>query len=299
MRQGTGSTPTLAAYLCKSFSTGSRIGLDTNVHTISEVNKLANQLQEKGCQLVTEDSSNIVDLVWGPKRPPPVVSPVRIHPVKYAGQAVSDKLMSIRNTMAEARASAYLVTVLDELCWVLNIRGNDSPFNQLVEGYLLITEDTTHLFIGREKLTDEVTEYLSENNVVIERYEDILPFLQQLSHNKNAEAPMIWMDDTKTSFALYRAVSKPLLKPSCISLLKACKNDAELIGMRTAHVRDGVAMVHALFQLEQAVAHGVQLSEVDVDKLVTECRSRVDLFIEPSFATIAGFGSNGAIVHYR
>jgi Xaa-Pro aminopeptidase len=338
MRQGVGDTPSLHKYLTEYLPEGSRIGLDGSVHTVAEIRKLESALKSKGhkSELEVDNSGvNLVDTVWdkervGPNKQSQLLKPIRVHPMKYAGQSTADKLRAIRDKMSKEKAAVCVFSALDEICWILNIRGNDSPFNQLVEGYVIVTHDQVIFCVDNEKLSPAAKQYLldadspreniGQSAVVIEKYENAMTVINRLSdENKRHNGKFIWLDDTKTSYSLFRFVAKfrgrsfetsviayrmtenYLLRPSCVALMKACKNEAELRGIRNAHIRDGIAMVHALCELQTRIRDGTHTTEIDVDTIVCKWRANIgkDAFLEPSFPTIAGSGGNGAVVHYR
>ena len=187
-----------------------------------------------------------------------------------------------------------MLSALDEIAWTLNLRGNDVHCNPVVISYLLITEDSTILFIAPEKVTEEVRNYLKEQKVEIRNYAETEIYLSDL------KSTSILMNPAKTNYAIFSSVN-----PKCriirgeapVALLKAVRNNQEIAGVHAAMQRDGVALVRFLKWLESAVPSGIE-TELSIDHKLHEFRAAQNLYVGESFDTIAGYKEHGAIVHY-
>ncbi|EIE23184.1 Creatinase/aminopeptidase [Coccomyxa subellipsoidea C-169] len=306
MRSGTPGCPEIPEWLAENVQDGDAVGIDPFLHTVDNARKLKEQLEAAGKGL-RPIYGNLVDRVWGSDRPAAPSAPLRVHALEHAGQSVSDKLTAVRAKMKGAKANVLLLTALDEIAWLFNLRGSDVSYNPVFLSYATVTEDAAKLFVDAGKVTPEVKSHLSEAGVELGAYEGMLDEVRSLA----AARQIFWADPTKVHHVMTRwcdvAAGKAddyakkmfVEKPSPVAGVKAVKNPAELAGMREAHLRDAVALAETLYHLEQEIAAGRTLTEVDVDDFLTGRRAAQGGFIEPSFPTIAGSGPNGAIIHYR
>ena len=197
--------------------------------------------------------------------------------------------------MEAAGADSLLLSALDEIAWLLNIRGNDVHCNPVVVSYLLIEKDKVNYFVQPQKVTPELTEYFNVNGISVHPYEEIGDYLN------NFNAHSILMNPAKTNYAIYSAI-----RPGCliingaspVALLKAIRNKQEIAGIHAAMQRDGVALVKFLKWLDEAVPAGKE-TEISVDKKLHTFRAAQPLYMGESFDTIAGYKEHGAIVHYE
>jgi Xaa-Pro aminopeptidase len=190
----------------------------------------------------------------------------------------------------------YLLTnALDEIAWLLNLRGNDIDFNPVFFSYLVIEKTdsgiTPHFFISKSKIVN-VAEYLEANGVVVHEYGEIFAFVQSL-------ADEVRVDGSKCSAALYEKIAKPINKSSIISELKAIKNPREIQGFRDSHVRDGLALCKYLAWLENELKIGNVWTEYTAAEVLTNFRKQVTLNMGLSFGTISSVGANAAVIHYK
>lgn len=268
------------------------LGADANLVSAARAASLQKAIHPKRLCALPE---NPVVKVWGDRRPVAPCNPVNIHPLKYAGVSHIDKVHNIQTLLHAAGAYGLLVTMLDEIAWLLNIRGTDIPFNPVVIAYAVVTTDGAHVFLDRNKLSSDVITHLEEA-VLIHSYKDIEVFLLSASSRGK-----IWADDTQLSWRLGSLLESSLLRrPSPIQLLKSIKNEAELRGIREAHLRDGAALTAFIAWLNAAVKSGNVVTEYDVALKVEEFRGRLlETHRGPSFETIAGYGANGAVIHYK
>ncbi|CAM9757186.1 unnamed protein product [Ectocarpus sp. 12 AP-2014] len=299
MKAGKPSVPTIQEFLAKQLPTQSRVGIDPFVHSASSVKALEKELGAAGISVAAIDHAgdkNPVDKIWGEARPAAPKSPVRIHKMAYAGETVKDKLTKIRKSMLEEKADVFVSGLLDEVAYILNIRGDDVAHSPVTIAYLLVTEKGATVFIDEAKMSTEVEAEMKEHGVEVHGYEEALEAVRTLAE----QGKKVWIDPERVNFAFANVVGEDdlIAKPSPVSMAKGIKNAPELEGMRAAHVRDGVAMVLALSRLERDVAAGQVITEVDVDQRATTARSQQDKFVDLSFPTIAGENSNGAIIHY-
>ncbi len=284
MRTGQVGIPSISEYIVNALrGTAGVLGLDPWVHSLESVRKLQQYFEQEGTGKVSMQflPTNLVDDVWEQSKDPNSQRPaiptgkVRLHPIKYAGLTVQEKLTAIRATLkpsafdssnATEVASALVLCALDEIAYVFNIRGADVPCNPVTLAYSLITQEAAYLFVDRKKLEGSTTIPASADDSVLQALEaagvQVLPYETALSaiqlHATKFAASSdgsrkIWMDSKTTNFAIYRSVaaSQVLDRRSPVALMKAVKNEAELKGMRACHERDGAAMVECLAELDE------------------------------------------------
>ena len=213
-------------------------------------------------------------LLWQ-ERPALSMAPAEIMPDEVAGRAAADKIRDLTAWMAERQTDRLLITELSEICWMLNLRGSDIPYNPFVIAFLEVRTTGSHrLFVHPSKITPEVRAYLKALHVDIHPYEEGLQL--QLA-----------------------ALSEPVTA-SPVAAWRALKNHAERAGMQRAHVQDGVAMVRFMAWLERSMAEGrTDITEMEADRRLTALRAEQPDFLGLSFETIAAYGPHGAIVHYE
>lgn len=325
MKAGKTETPTIPKFIAelaekkfKDTSTVFRLGLDPYVHPASFPKEVEDALQnaaeessisDKIGVIDTLDSQgNLVDVIWGDSRPPVPTSPFHVHPLKYAGVSVADKIAKIRSEMKEKGATLSVFSTLDDIAYLFNVRAIGDVFScpvGIAYGTVTLEGDIT-LYCDEAKVKSEtVKKHLAEAGVTIAPYENVVPDIEKHC-NSNGESngvkPKVWLEKSRCNYAISLVIpSKSLIdKQNAITPMKACKNEIELEGMRQAHIVDGAAMAHAISELEDRIVNkSEKVSEVDVDLLITGERAKQPGFLEVSFPTIAGVGSNGAIIHYR
>ncbi|KAI0560093.1 Xaa-Pro aminopeptidase [Gracilaria domingensis] len=297
MKAGLPETPTITEFIAESLPKGSRLGIDPFLHSTQFLEKLREASgDDEGVQVRFLDS-NPVETVWGTDRPPLPEGEVRVHDIQYAGKSVKEKLESLRESMTKKECSHMILSMLDEVCWLYNIRGSDIPHNPVVLAYALISKDTSKIYVGSSKLGPNEVEFLRSSGVEILPYENVLQDLRDIAQKREK----VWLDPSSTSVALKEALGEfTFVEETPVRMAKACKNEAELRGMQEAHIRDGVALSSFLCWLEDFVnTNGGSISELEAATKLREFRAEQHGFLEESFPTIAGFGAHGAIIHYN
>eukprot|EP00178_Gracilaria_changii_P001841 TRINITY_DN125_c0_g3_i2.p2 TRINITY_DN125_c0_g3~~TRINITY_DN125_c0_g3_i2.p2 ORF type:complete len:684 (-),score=102.59 TRINITY_DN125_c0_g3_i2:2607-4658(-) len=297
MKTGVPHTPTIPEFIAHSLPNDCRVAIDPFLHSAQFISDIQRACGENARVNVTLLHSNPVETVWGSDRPAVPNGKVRVHPIQYSGKSVSEKLQSLRNAMAEKHCSHMMLSMLDEVCWLYNIRGSDIPHNPVVLAYALVSNNTSNIYVNASKLPADVQHHLLSNGVQIVPYENVLQDLRHIA----AKRETVWLDPSSTSVALNDALGECTLKEETpVKLAKACKNEAELQGMRDAHIRDGIALSSFLCWLEEHVNAGASpISELDASNKLKQFRAEQDGFLEESFPTIAGFGAHGSIIHYN
>jgi len=311
MKQGQKKTPTITAFLtklAKEKKNGEgkfRVGIDAFVHSASFCKELNEALEkENGIVCPLEElgqTENLVDEIWGDSRPALPSSAFRVHPLEYAGASVSEKLSSIRKKMKKLDATLSVFSTLDDIAYLLNVRASDVDCNPVGVAYCTVSMDSATLYCDESnKLTDDgVRDQLRDAGVVVAPYETLLDDVRNHVAEENSK---VWVDTAHSNYAIASVIPKDSLidKQNAVTPMKACKNENEMDGMRKAHIVDGVAMAEFMEWLEnEVVNNGRKISEVELDIVLCAARARQPGYIEPSFPTIAGVGSNGAIIHYR
>jgi Xaa-Pro aminopeptidase len=310
MKQGTPNVPTVVSWLAKEANkyyqehkSPYRIGIDPFVHPASFANDLTKAFEAENkdqtiAELVTTIPENLIDSIWSQQRPPIPSSPFRIHPIEYAGQSHHEKVKLVQSQLNEHKATLAIFCTLDDVAYLLNLRAmGDVATCPVGLAYVTVANDRVTLYCDARKIgSEDVKLHLS--NVIIRPYDAIVTDL--LAHVQESESNKVWMDTSRANLALASVVPKKQLldQATIISQTKACKNEAEMEGMRRAHRVDGAAMAEFMAWLEKTLEER-SVSEVEIDTVLTSCRAKQPGFLEVSFPTIAGVGSNGAIIHYR
>ncbi|MBO7302238.1 MAG: aminopeptidase P family protein [Bacteroidaceae bacterium] len=292
MKDGAVGTPTIAVWLKDSLAEGAVVGVDGSVCSIAEVKAWSDELSAYGIQI--DASKDPFSVIWC-NRPAIPSGKAFVLPLEYCGEKASSKIGRLREALLQLGADGMLVTMLDEVAWLTNLRGNDVEYNPVVVSYMLVTAADAILFINDEKLTDEVRTHLNENNITVAPYAAVWDVLESYSHET------IIVQPNRCNRAVLERLNNecfPLFKDSPVALMKAVKNETEIAGFKKAMLSEGVAMVKLLHWLRNAVQNG-NISELDVDAKLTEYRSADTTFKGLSFSTIAAYGANGAIVHYE
>lgn len=294
MKERVEGTPSISEWLASELTEYDSpiVGVDGSVNTFVSVADLKESLATKG-NMQVRCVDDPMDVLWLDR---PVIpnNKICLHPLKYAGETTGSKLSRIRECLVKQGADGLLVTALDEIAWVLNLRGNDVHCNPVFVSYLLIAPDKVTLYIYKDKLSEEVQAYLSTEHVDVEEYDAVVEGLKRYAGNA------LLIDVSSTNYNLSTAVESEKLHvgTSPIPMMKAIKNKVEQDCFRAAMLRDGVAMVKFLAWIKAAVEKGGE-TEISLDERLTGLRAEQPMFQGISFDTIVGYEEHGAIVHYE
>ena len=291
MRMGTAGTPKLEEYLAALLHENDALGVDFGV--VSE--KFAENMRETAakCGALLRDTGDWFGDLWK-DRPPMPQEKAFILDEQYAGQSVQSKVSAIRKAMAERGAQLHVLNVLDDIAWVLNVRGGDVLNTPVVMSYLVIGQKHVNWFVDETKVDDAMRKTLADEGVNVRGYDEIIPALKGLEPDVKVLA-----DASKLTAALMNALEKAEIiraeNPS--TMMKAIKNDVELDNLRKAHVKDGVAVTRLMYWLKQNVGK-IPMTEISVSDKLLALRQAQEHFISPSFNTICAYRANAAMMHY-
>ena len=256
------------------------------------MNALKEELRKLG-GLTLRTNLDPLKTIWT-NRPEIPTNKVELQPLELAGEETRHKIERIRMALRAVHADGTLVSTLDDVAWTLNLRGSDVECNPVFVAYLLIEQQRTTLYINKEKLTNEVYNYLLSQQIDVEDYADVTKGLANYAEYN------ILLDPNTTNYTLAKMVKcqEIVTMPSPVPALKAVKNEAEIRGFRNAMLKDGIAMVKFLKWLKPAVEAGNE-TEMSLDDKLTSLRAEQPLFKGKSFETIVGYEAHGAIVHYE
>lgn len=298
MKSGQPGVPEMNDWLCSNMKRGEAVGVDSFLISANGANDLIKKLGRCDVEL-KPIIKNPVDEIWHLKPPKPS-NPIKVHDLKYAGVPHQEKITNLQNFLIQEQAVAIVISMLDEIAWLLNIRGADVEFNPVSIAYVVVTTAAAHLFIDENKIATELRDGHFSNSITIHAYEDVEAFLSTV-----ATTGKVIVDPDQLNWRLYSAVGTAAVdKVSPITLPKSIKNPFELEGIRNSHIRDGEALTAFLYWLEQTVQNASAtgspaITEFELCEKLEEFRGKDPLHVSPSFSTIAGYGANGAIIHYK
>ncbi|XP_054264823.1 xaa-Pro aminopeptidase ApepP isoform X2 [Macrosteles quadrilineatus] len=299
MKEGVVGTPKLEDWLSKELPRGSRVGVDPTLVSVGDWCTWSTELHSRQHSLVPV-STNLVDELWD-TRPAPPDSPLIPHPIRYSGKSSHTKITEVRKKMEEKNVSMLIVSALDEVAWLLNLRGSDIPYNPVFFAYVVINSTDINVFIDSRKLTPAIHSHFSEEelNVTIQPYENIVTFLGDVV-KKGSSSEKYWIPHL-TSYAVASIFpeSSRINDESPISAMKALKNPTEVKGLIDAHVRDGAALVCYLAWLEKQLGKGANVTEISGATRLEEFRREQENFVGLSFPTISSSGPHAAVIHYQ
>jgi Xaa-Pro aminopeptidase len=281
-------------WITDNLKSGARLGYDPWLHTSDQAERLKKACAAAGAELVAVDS-NPIDALWQ-DRPPSPAGAVSLRDPRLAGETAPDKLRRIRAEIAKLRANTLLVTDPQNVAWAFNIRGADVAHTPLALAFAAISKDgRPSLYVDSAKL-DNAVRHAIEGFADVRAPDELARDLEKL------QGRTVRIDQASAADAFTQIISrhggKPQRGPDPITLLKATKNHAEIVGSRSAHRRDGAAVTRFLAWLDKEAPDG-KLTEIDVVAALESFRRDTGALKDISFPTIAGAGPNGAIVHYR
>ena len=288
---GVEGTPTIEEYLIKKLKRGQAVGVDPQVLTEERAAAMSKALEERGIRL--RYTKNLIDGLWA-DQPPLPTEPVERYPDRLAGETVAEKLGRMRTELERRDVDFHVVTSLDCVAWLFNIRGRDVEYNPLVVAYAILGRRSAELFVDSVKLNATVRKGL-DKIVRLRPYEAAGDAFAALGKKK----ARVLIDAPATNHWVVERMKGALIRyaPSPIVAAKAVKNQAQIRGIREAHRRDGVAMVRFLHWLEGALRER-SFTELEVAETCEAFRADEQNYRGPSFETIVGFNANAAVVHY-
>ena len=287
--EGTKDAPLSQEWLLNELPQGAKVGCNGLCTPHNTWNLLSDTLKRKGITLVDKP---LIEKIWK-DRPKDDRKPIYVRAEKYTGRSTSDKLATLRGIMTEKGVTHFLVTALDDIAWVTNLRGNDVNFNPVFLAYLCITPKSATLFVDTKQCDDSVKAYLKEQHIELKDYHDYFKELQKLK----GETILLSPDANQTIYNTVGEHNTLHIAPSPVQLLKAVKNETELEGFRKAMVKDGVALVNFFYWLENNIGK-TPLTEHSLGDIMDKFRAEQG-FLANSFGKIIGYEGNGAIVHYH
>ena len=284
--------PTIEEYLAQNMKEGETLGFDGRVVTASYGKKLEKALKEK--HVVIRYEKDVAGSLWK-DRPLMPDNPVSVLPESVCGLRTAQKLEQVRERMKEKGCTAHLLSKLDDLMWLFNIRGCDVECNPVALSYAYITEKEVHLFIQEKALSEEVKADLAQKEVIVHPYESVVDFLKALP-----EGGTVLVDRRQVSYALYKAVGEKqqLVEASNpTELLKAVKNPVELANMEKIFLKDSVALTKFIYWVKTNIGK-TEITEITAADHLERLRRAIPEFLDLSFPTISAYGPNAAMMHY-
>lgn len=326
LKQGLLDVPTWQEWTANQAEGNKTVGVDPTLISAPDARKLSEKIKASGGADLTAIEHNLVDIVWGserPEKPNQIVKPLG---EEFAGKSVAAKLEDLRKELEKKKSSGIVVSMLDEIAWLFNLRGNDIPYNPVFFSYATITPTSATLYVDSSKLSKEARDHLFQNSISIRPYDAIFEdavvlgrSVQALSEGQAASETSSGGDaskskghdakvkkfivSNKTSWALKRALGgdtnvNEVRSP--IGDAKAVKNETELEGMRACHIRDGAALTEYFAWLEhELIGKKSTVNEVEALDKLEQIRSKHKHFVGLSFDTISSTGANAAVIHYK
>ena len=295
MRESDIDCPSIPEWLCKAKGERreARVAVNPEMYSVNGYRELKSILEEGGLELVSID---LISPLWTEGRPAIPTSLLYEYEEKYAGESVESKLGRVRQALTEKHCEALVVSALDEIAWLLNIRGKDVDYTPCLISYVVVEMDKCTIFVSPSKLNEAARAYLNRIHVCVQDYDQVFDYL------KDINVSAIMYDGGKVNEALYEAINpaanKVNISPSPVLKMQSVKNETELQGERLAMRKDAVALTRFFRWLENEALQTPQ-TEITLAAKLGEFRAMGENYTDDSFCTIAGWKGNGAIVHYH
>jgi len=281
-------------WLSEHLSEGDSVAIDGNVLSIAEQDRLLDAFEAHDITLITD--RDVLNDIWA-DRPALPTAKLYQHDEQFVSQSAADKLSAVRGGMVDSDATHHLLSSLDDIAWLTNLRGSDVDYNPVFLAHMLIDAETATLFVDNNKVSADIKQSLQDSGIALADYDAVQQALGELTADD-----LLLLDPSKVAVGTLSQMIDGVgfieqIAPS--TLLKSVKSDADVDHVREAMRQDGAALCEFFSAFEERLASGERLSELDVDSMLIEVRSQQPNYISPSFPTIAGFNDNGALPHYR
>ena len=293
MKMGQEGVPTVMQYLGEKLQEGQCIGFDARVVNTNDAKEFAKIAAKKHGSLKTDN--DLLDELWT-DRPALVHQPADVLKDEFNGEATASKLARVREQMEKEEAQYHIISTLDDIAWILNVRGNDIPHVPVVLSFLVIGKEDAMWFVEENALSDAVKEMAAECGITIRPYEDVYAYAATIPENST-----VLLDKRKVNYRITNALSETVhivSKANPSQLMKAIKNEIELENTRKAHLLDGIAVTKFMYWLKKNVGK-IPMDEVSVSDYLQSLREQMEGYRDISFDTIAGYNANAAMMHYK
>lgn len=294
MRMGEPGVPALKEYVEQELKEGENIGFDGRVITAGEGLDYEKIAERKKGRIIFD--LDLADAVWK-ERPALNFTPVWVLAEKYSGESTADKLERLRDKMKKEGAAVHLLTTLDDIAWLFNLRADDVESCPVLLAYAAVTESEALLFAGDNAFDDGVKQYLEENHITLRPYDDFYTYAAQMGKEQENK---ILVCEKRINYRLKKEISKGAViidKANPTTLMKAVKNRTEQENLRKSHLMDAVAVTKFMYWLKKN-AGKLPMTEISAAAYLEGLRRENESFIEPSFTTICAYGANAALAHY-
>lgn len=279
-------------FIIEKMPQGGKLGFDGRVVNSRMGLKLEEKLKEKNASIIYD--RDIVNDVWS-DRPALSCEPAFLLDIQYAGKSREEKLEDLRKKMEQEKADIFILTCLDDIAWLFNIRGNDIPYNPVILSYVIITKEKGYFFVNENALNLEIKKALEADNIEVMPYDKIYDFVKQISKTE-----AVLLDKNKVNYAIVRNLKpevKIIDKTNPTTLAKAVKNEIELENLRKSHLKDAVAVTKFMYWLKKNVGKET-ITEITASDYLENLRKEQEGFIELSFDTISAYQEHAAMMHY-
>ena len=293
MKMGQEGVPTVMQYLGEKLQEGQCIGFDARVVNTNDAKEFAKIAAKKHGSLKID--KDLLDEVWT-DRPALVHQPADVLKDEFNGESTASKLARVREQMEKEEAQYHIISTLDDIAWILNVRGNDIPHVPVVLSFLVIGKEDAMWFVEENALSDAVKEMAAECGITIRPYEDVYAYAATIPENST-----VLLDKRKVNYRITNALSETVhivSKANPSQLMKAIKNEIELENTRQAHLLDGIAVTKFMYWLKKNVGK-IPMDEVSVSDYLQSLREQMEGYRDISFDTIAGYNANAAMMHYK
>lgn len=292
MKMGIPGYPTIVEWIQQHVESGDRIGFDGRVVSLETMGEWKQAIGDRSVDFIVE--TDWIDALWT-DRPSLSEAPIFELETKFAGKGREEKLAEVRKQMEMRSVDAYVISSLDDIAWLTNLRGGDVAHTPVFAAFFILTHENATLFVEEDKISNEIRAKLQVDQVEVKPYASFYQEIGELTGSVGYDPKRISV--LAESLMSDDVVAKPIQEITM--RLKAVKNEVELKNLRSCQIEDGAAMVRSLKRIREATESGQEITEQTVDTILIEERGKSNFFLEPSFDTIAAYQSNAAMMHYR
>ncbi|WP_035294508.1 aminopeptidase P family protein [Clostridium sp. KNHs214] len=291
-KMGQPNVPTYEQWLCDTLPEGAVVGFDGRVFSVAVVRIMEKKFAKKNIKIISD--YDLIGEIWN-ERPEIPKEAIISHAVEFAGKSRVDKINEVRKHMEKLGATTFLLTSLDDIAWLFNIRGNDVNNNPVVTSYALVTKEKAYIFIDKAKVSKEIEEELKNDFVEVLEYEEIQNYVKSFKEER------VLFDGNRVNYWIFNSIPagcRAIEEDNITSMMKAVKSKEEVENLKNCHVRDGVAMVKFMRWLKENIGRE-EITEISASDKLEGFRKQQKYFMGISFDTIAGHKDHAAMMHYK